>query len=179
MAVATTPSSWPCTTFLKLLPRSRIILPQREFPTHPLVGVGGIVIDARGYVLLVKRGNEPRKGHWSIPGGLLELGESLLEGVKREIREETGLMVEPREIVEVVDRLYKEGDRVRYHYVIVDYWCTVVGGEAHAASDAADVHWASPAEWRNGNPFDLEPIALEVIEKAWQMASAAGAGALR
>jgi 8-oxo-dGTP diphosphatase len=145
-------------------------LSQREFPTHPLVGVGGIVFDALGNVLLVKRGNEPRKGHWSIPGGLLELGESLLEGVKREIREETGLTVEPREIVEVVDRLYKEDGRVRYHYVIVDYWCTVVAGEAQAASDASDVHWASAAEWRDGNPFELEPIALEVIEKAWQMA---------
>ena len=146
----------------------------REFPTHPLVGVGGIVFDARGNVLLVKRGNEPRKGHWSIPGGLLELGESLLEGVKREIREETGLNVEPQAIVEVVDRLYKEGERVRYHYVIVDYWCTVVAGEAQAASDASDLHWASPAEWRDANPFDLEPIALEVIEKAWQMARLAG-----
>ena len=146
----------------------------REVPTHPLVGVGGIVFNARGNVLLVKRGNEPRKGHWSIPGGLLELGESLLEGVKREICEETGLNVEPQAIVEVVDRLYKEGERVRYHYVIVDYWCTVVAGETQAASDASDVHWASPAKWRDLNPFDLEPIALEVIEKAWKMARLAG-----
>jgi len=150
-------------------------LPQREFPTHPLVGVGGIVFDAHGCVLLVKRGNEPRKGHWSIPGGLLELGESLVEGVKREILEETGLVVEPRGIVEVVDRLYREDGRVRYHYVIVDYWCTVLGGEAQPASDAADLKWASPGDWRKGNPFELEPIALEVIEKAWQMAFATGA----
>ena len=149
-------------------------MPQREFPTHPMVGVGGIVIDARGYILLVKRGNEPRKGHWSIPGGLLELGESLLEGVKREILEETGLTVEPKGIVEVVDRLYKEDGRVRYHYVIVDYWCTVLAGEAQPASDAADLQWANPSEWRDANPFELEPIALEVLEKAWQMARLAG-----
>jgi ADP-ribose pyrophosphatase YjhB (NUDIX family) len=148
---------------------------QREFPAHPLVGVGGIVIDARGNVLLVKRGNEPRKGHWSIPGGLLELGESLAEGVAREIREETGLTVQPQAVVEVVDRIYKEEGRVRYHYVIVDYWCTVVDGEAQPASDASEVHWASPAEWRDANPFQLEPIALEVIEEAWQMARLAGA----
>lgn len=167
-------SSWPCTTSLKLLQRSRIVLPQREFPTHPLIGVGGIVIDMHGHILLVKRGNEPRKGHWSIPGGLLEVGETLVEGVKREILEETGLNVEPQAIVEVVDRLYREGERVRYHYVIVDYWCTVVSGEAHAASDASDVHWASPTEWRDSNPFALEPIALEVIEKAWRMARLAG-----
>ena len=152
-----------------------MVLPQREFPTQPLVGVGGIVIDGHGNVLLVKRGNEPRKGHWSIPGGLLELGESLVEGVKREIVEETGLIVEPQAIVEVVDRLYKEDGRVRYHYVIVDYWCTVLGGEPLAASDAAGLQWANPSDWRDGNPFELEPIALEVIEKAWQMASAAGA----
>jgi 8-oxo-dGTP diphosphatase len=150
-------------------------LPQREFPTHPLVGVGGIVIDARGYVLLVKRGNEPRKGQWSIPGGLLELGESLVDGVKREILEETGLIVEPQAIVEVVDRLYKEDGRVLYHYVIMDYWCTVLDGEAHAASDADALQWASPSEWRDANPFELEPIILEVIEKARQLASIAGA----
>lgn len=148
---------------------------QREFPAHPLVGVGGIVIDARGNVLLVKRGNEPRKGHWSIPGGLLELGESLAEGVAREIREETGLTVQPQAVVEVVDRIYKEEGRVRYHYVIVDYWCTVVDGEAQPASDASEVRWASPAEWRDANPFQLEPIALEVIEEAWKMARLAGA----
>ena len=149
-------------------------MPQREFPTHPLVGVGGIVFDIRGNVLLVKRGNEPRKGHWSIPGGLLELGESLLEGVKREILEETGLTVQPQGIVEVVDRIHAEDGRVRYHYVIVDYWCTVLDGEARAASDAAGLHWAGPSEWRDANPFQLESIALEVIEKAWRMARLAG-----
>jgi ADP-ribose pyrophosphatase YjhB (NUDIX family) len=157
-------------------------LPLREFPAHPLVGVGGIVFDSRGHVLLVKRGNEPRKGHWSIPGGLLELGESLVEGVKREIAEETGLIVQPQAIVEVVERIYREEkkedgqqhERVRYHYILVDYWCTVLAGEARPASDAADLRWANPAEWREANPFELEPIALQVIEKAWQMAFSGG-----
>jgi len=150
-------------------------LAQRAYPAHPLVGVGGIVIDSLGRVLLVQRGNEPRKGHWSIPGGLLELGESLLAGVQREIAEETGLTVQPQAIVEVVDRIDKEEDRVRYHYVIVDYWCTVLAGKAQPASDAADIRWATPAEWRDSNPYDLEPIAIQVIAKAWQMARTADA----
>ena len=146
---------------------------QREYPAHPLVGVGGIVFDAQGRVLLVQRGNEPRKGHWSIPGGLLELGETLLEGLQREIAEETGLTVQPQAIVEVVDRIYREESRIRYHYVIVDYWCTVIGGNAQPGSDAADLRWASPAEWRDSNPYNLELLTVQVIEKAWQMATAA------
>lgn len=129
--------------------------------------------------MLVKRGNEPRKGHWSIPGGLLELGESLVEGLKREIAEETGLSVKPQAVVEVVDRIDlengRDGGRVRYHYVIVDYWCSVLEGEAAPASDATDLYWATPAEWRDSNPYNLEAIALEVIAKAWQMARTAGA----
>jgi ADP-ribose pyrophosphatase YjhB (NUDIX family) len=150
-------------------------LAQREYPSHPLTGVGGIVIDGSGRVLLVQRGNEPRKGHWSIPGGLLELGESLLEGVKREIAEETGLSVQPQAIVEVVDRIYKEEGRVRYHYVIVDYWCTVLAGVAQPASDATDLRWISPPEWRESNPYQLESLTIQVIDKAWRMAHAAQA----
>lgn len=147
---------------------------QREYPTHPLVGVGGIVLDEQGRALLVQRGNEPRKGHWSIPGGLLEVGESLIEGVRREIAEETGLAVQPQAIVEIVDRICKEEDRVRYHYVIVDYWCTVLSGTAQPGSDAADLRWASRADWLDANPYNLEPLTLEVIEKAWQLALTAG-----
>jgi 8-oxo-dGTP diphosphatase len=152
-------------------------LTQREFPAHPLVGVGAVIVDARGRVLLVKRGTEPRKGHWSIPGGLLELGESLLDGVRREVAEETGLRVQPEAIVEVVDRIYRENDHapVRYHYVIVDYWCRVLDGEAQPSSDAEELRWASAAEWREANPHELEGITIEVIEKGWQMALAAGA----
>ena len=78
-------------------------------------------------MLLVRRGTEPLKGHWSLPGGLLELGESLTDGVVREVREETGLIVEPVELVELLDRIHREGERVRYHYVIADYLCRVTG----------------------------------------------------
>ena len=101
---------------------------QREFPQAPLVGVGAVVVH-EGRVLLVRRGNEPLKGHWTLPGGLLELGESVVEGVARETREETGLIVEPIELVELIDRIHRDSGRVRYHYVIADYLCRVTGGE--------------------------------------------------
>ena len=85
-------------------------MPQREFPTAPLVGVGAIIVDEQARVLLIQRGAEPMKGHWSLPGGLLELGETLVEGVIREVNEETGLTVKPEAIVDVVDRIYTFSD---------------------------------------------------------------------
>src|ERR1700739_4065588 len=100
---------------------------QREFPSAPLVGVGAVVVDY-GRVLLVRRGTEPLKGHWSLPGGMLELGEPLAAGVVREVRDATGLLVEPVELVELLDRIHCEDGRVRYHYVIADYLCRVEGG---------------------------------------------------
>jgi ADP-ribose pyrophosphatase YjhB (NUDIX family) len=153
-------------------------MPQREYPLSPLVGVGAVVVDELGRVLLVKRGSEPRKGHWSIPGGLLELGELLIDAVVREVAEETGLTVKPEALVEVVDRIHALDDggesRIRYHYVIVDYWCHVVSGEAEAASDAEEIAWISRAEWLDTNPYMLESIAVQVIERGWQMAKDAG-----
>jgi len=153
-------------------------LTQREFPANPLVGVGAVVVDDRGRVLLVKRGTEPMKGHWSLPGGLLELGESLKEGVQREILEETGLFVQPEAIVEVVDRIYRNSDgkqsQVRFHYVVVDYWCRVVGGDLKPSSDASEVAWVSRVEWKDTNFYSLESITVQVIEKGWRMAHEAG-----
>lgn len=151
---------------------------QREFPTHPMIGVGAVILDGDGRVLLIKRATEPMKGYWSLPGGLLELGETLIEGVKREIREETGLIVTPRAIVEVVDRIYRSSDEnrspVQYHYVVVDYWCQVAGGELQSASDASEVAWLSRDEWKDKNLHSLESITVQVIEKGWQMALEAG-----
>jgi mutator protein MutT len=133
------------------------------------MAVGAVVVD-RGRVLLVRRGHEPAKGKWSLPGGALELGESLADGVVREVREETGLIVEPVELVELLDRIHREGERVRYHYVIADYLCRVVGGEMQAASDAEAVRWVERTEWNSHSALLLDPITVRVIEMGWQRA---------
>ena len=146
---------------------------QREFPEGPILGVGAIVVD-RGRVLLVQRGREPSKGEWSLPGGMLELGEPLQEGVKREVEEETGFQVEALELIELIDRIVREsgpeGERVRYHYVIADYLCQIVGGSLCAASDAAGVRWIERAEWNSQSALVLDPLTVRVIEKGWQRA---------
>ncbi len=142
---------------------------QREFPSTPLVGVGAVVVQ-QGRVLLVQRGTEPAKGQWSIPGGLVDVGESLREAVTREVREETGLLVEPMELIELLDRIHRHGDRVRYHYVIADYLCRVMGGTLLAASDADAVRWVERAEWNSHSALGIEPITARVIEAGWQRA---------
>jgi ADP-ribose pyrophosphatase YjhB (NUDIX family) len=142
---------------------------QREFPETPLVGVGAVIVD-EGRVLLVRRGTEPLKGEWSLPGGVLEVGESLQSGVVREVREETGLTVEPLELVELLDRIHRVGERVRYHYVIADYLCRVSGGELKAASDADAVRWVERAEWNSHSALRLDPVTTRVIELGWQRA---------
>src|ERR1700733_10760830 len=118
---------------------------QREFPEAPLVGVGAVVAH-EGRILLVQRGTEPARGQWSLPGGLIELGEPLERAVVREVEEETGLIVEPVGLIELLDRIYREGERVRYHYVIADFLCRVTGGELPAASCATKVRWGARAE---------------------------------
>jgi ADP-ribose pyrophosphatase YjhB (NUDIX family) len=142
---------------------------EREFPEAPRMAVGAVVVD-RSRVLLVRRGNPPLKGHWSLPGGALELGESLADGLVREVREETGLTVQPVDLVELLDRIHREGERVRYHYVIADYLCRVVGGEMRAASDAEAVRWVERAEWNSHSALKLDPITVRVIEAGWQRA---------
>jgi 8-oxo-dGTP diphosphatase len=142
---------------------------QREFPEAPLVGVGAVVVN-ESRVLLVRRGREPSKGEWSLPGGLLEVGESLAAGVVREVLEETGLTVEPLELIELLDRIHRNGDKVRYHYVIADYLCRVLGGELKAASDAEAVRWVVRAEWNSHSALKLDPITTRVIELGWQRA---------
>jgi 8-oxo-dGTP diphosphatase len=142
---------------------------QREFPEAPLVGVGAVIVQD-GRVLLIRRGTEPLLGHWSLPGGMLELGESLTGGVIREVSEETGLTVEAVELVELLDRIHLEGEQVRYHYVIADYLCRVVGGALKAASDADAVRWVERAEWNSHGALRLDPVTVRVIEAGWQRA---------
>jgi mutator protein MutT len=147
---------------------------QREFPASPLIGVGAVLVH-QGRVLLIRRGTEPMKGRWSIPGGLVELGETLHQAVIRETREETGLEVEPLALIEVLDRIHREGARIRYHYVIADYLCRLTGGELLAASDAAEVRWVERAEWNaphvsNPGSLNLDPITVRVLEAGWRQA---------
>ncbi len=143
---------------------------QREYPLAPLVSVGAVVVE-EGRVLLVRRGKEPLKGHWTLPGGALELGETLLQGVMREVREETGLMVEPVELVELLERIHRFEDRIQFHYVIADYLCRVTGGALQAASDADAVRWVARSEWQSRSPLPdrtIDPVTAGVIEKGWQ-----------
>jgi ADP-ribose pyrophosphatase YjhB (NUDIX family) len=132
-------------------------------PAQPVVGVGAVVLDG-DRVLLVKRGKEPLRGRWLIPGGTVELGESLTDAVVREVREETGLTVRPGEVVLVFDRIEREGDDVRFHYVIVDYDCALVGGELAAGSDADDAVFAPVAELER---YDVPPQARELVRRVF------------
>jgi len=137
---------------------------KREFPEHPLVGVGAIIIDG-DRVLLVKRAHPPLQAQWSIPGGVLEVGEFVREAAVREAREETGLIVEPAELLGVYDRVLRHPDgRVQYHYVLVDFLCHPVGGELRAASDAAEVRWFKREELL---PLKLADDTQDVIRKGF------------
>jgi 8-oxo-dGTP diphosphatase len=139
-------------------------------PTHPSVGVGGVLIHD-GLVLLIRRGKEPLKGRWVVPGGTLELGETLEEALVREMAEETGLRVAVGEALTVFDRIERQEGAVRYHYVIVDYLCSYVSGEALAASDAEAVAWVAPEDLAR---YDMPAKALEVVLDAFARLSRAG-----
>lgn len=145
----------------------------RDYPEAPVAAVGGVVIDD-GAVLLVRRAFPPRQGEWSLPGGRLELGESLTEGVAREVREETGLEVEVGVVVDVFDRVHRdEAGRIRYHFVIVDFLCRPRGGTLAAADDAADVRWVPRAEVA---ALGVNAHAVGVIERAFDLHAGPQAG---
>ena len=121
---------------------------KREYPETPLVGMGAVILD-QGRVVLVKRKFPPLAGEWSIPGGRLKIGETQREGVVREAREETGLTVDPVELLGVYDRLLRdEAGRILYHYVLIDFLCQRIAGELQAGGDADDARWFSQEELR-------------------------------
>jgi ADP-ribose pyrophosphatase YjhB (NUDIX family) len=137
---------------------------RREFPEVPLVGVGAIIIDG-DRVLLVKRAHPPLQAEWSIPGGVLEVGELVREAAVREAREETGLIVEPGELLGVYDRVLRDPEkRVQYHYVLIDFLCRRVAGELTAASDAAEVRWFRREELPG---LGLAEDTVDVIRKGF------------
>ena len=134
---------------------------KREYPETPLIGVGAVIVD-EDRVLLVKRGHPPLAGEWSIPGGVLEVGEMLREAAVREALEETGLTVAPNEILGVYDRVLREGARVLYHYVLIDFLCRRVSGELTPGSDADEVRWFKREEI---DGLNLAADTAEVIKK--------------
>ncbi|MBT9329650.1 NUDIX hydrolase [Paracidobacterium acidisoli] len=142
---------------------------RREYPDRPVAGVGAVIVQD-GRVLVIERGQEPLKGEWSLPGGALELGETLEEGIRREVLEETGLEVELLAVVEVFDRISTDAKgQVRYHYVLVDFLCRVTGGLLACATDAADARWAGPDDLDG-----IAPFTVEVIRKGMKMAETIG-----
>jgi 8-oxo-dGTP diphosphatase len=140
---------------------------KREYPERPVVGVGGVVI-ADGRTLLIRRGHPPLEGEWSIPGGTLEVGETLVDAVRRELAEETGIEVRVGELIEAFERIFPDGEgQPKYHFVILDYLCEVIRGTARAGSDVTDVAWARESELPK---HSLTPTATRVIQKAFRMA---------
>jgi 8-oxo-dGTP diphosphatase len=149
---------------------------RREYPDAPIAGVGAVITAERSNgepaVLLIRRAQEPLKGEWSLPGGAVELGETLEAAIRREVLEETGLPVDVVEVVKAFDRIVREVDgRVRYHYVLVDFLCRVTG-EADLArpvvcsTDALEARWAGPDDLAG-----LTPLTIEVIRRSWRMSA--------
>ena len=138
----------------------------RRYPDRPFVGVGAVIVQD-GRVLIVKRKYDPLAGRWSLPGGGVELGETLEASVAREMLEETGLDIEVGPVIEVFDRITRDEEgRVRYHFVLVDYLCWPVGGRLQAASDVAEAIFVAPADLE---AYQLTGKAMDVIARALEL----------
>lgn len=144
----------------------------RRYPAAPMVGVAAVVIDDQGRMLLVKRGRPPSAGSWGLPGGLLDLGERLADGAKREVLEETGVEANVRDVVGTFEPLQVDDEgRIEYHYVVIDFWAEYVSGEARAQDDADDVTWVRA---RDLDSYKLNPDTRRVLDEAltaWRAAT--------
>jgi len=137
----------------------------RRYPQRPILGVGALIFE-RDEILLVERGREPLKGYWSLPGGVLETGETLAEGVRREVREETGLEIEPLGVLEIFERIMRDASGApEYHYVLIDYVCRITGGSLRAADDVSRVEWVPQ---RLLGAYKITEGTLPVIEKGFR-----------
>ena len=156
---------------------SRAVTVHRRYPEAPMVGTAATIFDDAGRVLLVQRGHAPRKGSWGLPGGLLDLGERLEDGVRREVREECAIEINVGGLVTTFESLHwDDASRLEYHYIVIEYWATLCSGEAVAADDAAAVAWADPAALES---YALHPDTLRVILEARALWEKAGSGEKR
>jgi 8-oxo-dGTP diphosphatase len=142
----------------------------REYPERPIPGVGAVVlrkVDGRAEVLLIRRGSEPMAGGWSLPGGAIDVGETVREACVRETLEETGLTVVPLADIETVDIIHRDSEgRVQYHYLIVDILCRVIEGQLRAGTDASEAVWADVQRVLEFGDFALTARACTVIRSA-------------
>ena len=137
----------------------------RRYPRRPIIGVGALIFH-RGRILMAQRGKEPLKGWWSLPGGALEVGESLDFAVRREVREETGLEIEPLRVFEIFERIMRDAEGApEYHYVLIDYICRVAGGTLCAGDDVCRVEWMKLEQLKS---LQITEGTLGVIEKAFR-----------
>ncbi|HEX3745676.1 MAG TPA: NUDIX hydrolase [Bryobacteraceae bacterium] len=137
----------------------------RRYPKRPIVGIGALIFQ-RDRILMAQRGKQPLQGWWSLPGGALEVGESLADGIRREVREETGLDVHPVGVLEIFERIMRDASGApEYHYVLIDYVCRIVGGELCAGDDACEVEWVRR---RDLPELHITEGTLAVIEKGFR-----------
>jgi mutator protein MutT len=137
----------------------------RRYPDRPIVGVGALIVQ-HDRVLLVRRASEPLKGEWSLPGGVVETGETLVAALKRELLEETGLSIEVGEVIAVLDRIYPDAEgRPEYHYVLIDYLCRIQSGEPHPGSDVDRAEWFTRQQLES---LQIQPFTRDLIMRHLQ-----------
>lgn len=138
---------------------------KREYPEKPVAGVGIIIYD-KGKVLIIKRAFEPSKDRWSIPGGAIELGERVRDAARREVYEELGLEVEIKDVIEVLDNIVYEEKRIKYHFVLIDFWAEIQDGSLKLSHECLDAAWVSKDEL---DSYDLTKGARRAIEKVFEL----------